>query len=54
MPMSICCADAPELEKLERFRALGAVRTVVRAPTEGRDAILPFLDEYAKLSEKLC
>ena len=53
IPISFCCVDAPDMERLERLRACGAVRTTVRAPTEGRDVILPFLDEYAEIAVKL-
>ena len=53
IPISFFCIDAPDREQLERYQALGGVRTVVRAPTEGRDVILPFLDEYAKIVEQL-
>ena len=53
IPLSFCCVDAPDMETLERLRACEPVRTVVRAPTEGRDVVLPFLDEYAKISEQL-
>ena len=53
IPISFFCIDAPDRERLERYKALGAVRTVVRAPTEGRDIILPFLDEYAKIVEQV-
>ena len=53
IPISFICVDAPDKEKLERCQAAGVVRTVVRVPTEGRDVILPFLDEYAVIAEKL-
>ena len=53
IPISFFCIDGPDMERLERYRALGGVRTVVRAPTEGREVILPFLDEYAKIAEQL-
>ena len=41
------------MERLERYRSLGAVRTVVRAPTVGREEILPFLDRYAEIALKV-
>ncbi len=53
IPISFFCVHAAGLERLERYRALGAVRTVVRAPTAGREAILPFLDRYAEITQKL-
>lgn len=53
IPLSFCCADAPDMKMLEELRACGPVRTVVRAPTEGREVVLPFLDEYAKIAEQL-
>lgn len=53
IPLSFFCIHAPSVERLERYKGLGAVRTVVRAPTEGRDAILPFLDRYAEIARKL-
>lgn len=51
--ISFFCVHAPSLERLERYKELGGVRTVVRAPTEGRDTILPFLDRYAEIARKL-
>lgn len=53
IPVSFFCVHAASLERLERYRALGAVRTVVRAPTAGREDILPFLDRYAEIAQKL-
>jgi len=52
IPISFFCVHAASVERLERYRSLGAVRTVVRAPTAGRDAILPFLDRYAEIARK--
>lgn len=40
------------MKMLEELRTCGPVRTVVRAPTEGREVVLPFLDEYAKIAEQ--
>ena len=31
------------------YPAAGVYRTILRLPSEGRDKILPMLDEYAKL-----
>lgn len=53
IPISFFCVHAAGMERLERYRSLGAVRTVVRAPTAGRDEILPFLDRYAEIARKL-
>ena len=53
LPISFFCVHAAGMERLERYRSLGAVRTVVRAPTTGRDEILPFLDRYAEIARKL-
>jgi probable F420-dependent oxidoreductase len=35
--------------QLDRFRAGGISRVILRLPSEGRDTILPLLDQYAKL-----
>jgi probable F420-dependent oxidoreductase len=53
LPISFFCVHAASMERLERYRSLGAVRTVVRAPTAGREEILPFLDRYADIARKL-
>lgn len=53
IPISFFCVHAASMERLERYRSLGAVRTVVRAPTTGREEILPFLDRYAEITRKL-
>jgi alkanesulfonate monooxygenase SsuD/methylene tetrahydromethanopterin reductase-like flavin-dependent oxidoreductase (luciferase family) len=53
IPISFFCVHAAGIERLERYRSLGAVRTVVRAPTAGREEILPFLDRYAEIARKL-
>src|SRR5438552_17557 len=34
---------------LDRFAAAGVTRSILRLPSEGRDKILPLLDQYAKL-----
>ncbi len=53
IPISFFCVDAPDLRRLERYKELGGIRTVVRIPTEGREVILPFLDRYAEIARKL-
>ncbi len=53
IPISFFLVHAPGLDRLERYKGLGAVRTVVRAPTAGRDAVLPFLDTYAEFARRL-
>lgn len=53
IPLSFFCIDVPDAARLARYRDLGAVRTAVRIPTEGRDVILPFLDKYARIAETL-
>jgi hypothetical protein len=39
-------ADAPSLE---RYRAAGVDRFVLPLPSEGRDRVLPLLDQHAAL-----
>ncbi|HEU5320008.1 MAG TPA: LLM class F420-dependent oxidoreductase [Methylomirabilota bacterium] len=39
----------PEAATLDRYRAAGITRAIFRLPSEGRDAVLPLLDRYAKL-----
>jgi alkanesulfonate monooxygenase SsuD/methylene tetrahydromethanopterin reductase-like flavin-dependent oxidoreductase (luciferase family) len=34
---------------LDRYRAAGITRAILRLPSEGRDKILPLLDQHAKL-----
>jgi hypothetical protein len=34
---------------LDRYRAAGITRAILRLPPEGRDKILPLLDQHAKL-----
>jgi probable F420-dependent oxidoreductase len=52
LPMTI--GGAPEdLNQLRRFQELGATRVNVSLPAEGRDAILPVLDRWAKLMSQL-
>ena len=52
-PISFFCIDTPDEQRLERYRDMGAVRTAVRIPTEGREVILPFLDQYAEIAQRL-
>jgi alkanesulfonate monooxygenase SsuD/methylene tetrahydromethanopterin reductase-like flavin-dependent oxidoreductase (luciferase family) len=42
-------AARPDAQALERYRAAGVTRAILRVPSEGRDAVLPLLDQYAKL-----
>src|SRR4051794_26733931 len=52
--LPVTLGGAPEdLDKLKRFRDLGAVRAVVTLPAEGRDAILQILDRWAKFIPQL-
>jgi probable F420-dependent oxidoreductase len=53
IPITFFCVHAPGMGRLERYKSLAAVRAVVRAPTAGREAILPFLDHYAEVAQKL-
>ncbi len=53
IPISFFLVHAPGMGRLARYRELGAVRTVVRAPTAGRDEVLPFLDRYAEIARQL-
>ena len=53
IPISFFLVHAPGMGRLARYRELGAVRTVVRAPTAGRDEVLPFLDKYAEIARQL-
>jgi probable F420-dependent oxidoreductase len=39
----------PEPATLESFRGAGVTRAILRLPSEGRDSVLPLLDQYAKL-----
>ncbi len=49
IPITCFCTNAPKLRVLERFREYGAVRTVVRAPTENTKQVEAFLDDYASI-----
>jgi hypothetical protein len=39
---------ALEQKLLDTYRAAGVTRAILRLPSEGRGAILPLLDQYAK------
>jgi probable F420-dependent oxidoreductase len=39
----------PDAASVERYGAAGVTRLIYRLPSEGRERILPLLDEYAKL-----
>lgn len=39
---------AAEPKLLDSYRDIGATRVILRLPSEGRETILPLLDEYAK------
>jgi probable F420-dependent oxidoreductase len=39
----------PDAKLLDTYRAAGVTRTILRLPSEGRDTILPLLDQWAKL-----
>jgi probable F420-dependent oxidoreductase len=39
----------PDRVTLDRLASIGVTRTILRLPSEGRDTILPLLDQYAKL-----
>ncbi|MGH7321606.1 MAG: LLM class flavin-dependent oxidoreductase, partial [Candidatus Rokuibacteriota bacterium] len=38
----------PEAAALDRYRAVGVTRAILRLPPEGRESVLPLLDQYAK------
>lgn len=40
---------AGEAPVMDRYRAAGVTRTIIRLPSEPRDRILPLLDQHAKL-----
>ena len=52
IPITCFCTNAPKAHILERFQRYGAVRTVVRIPTEDRERVRAFLDEYAPMLQK--
>ncbi len=39
----------PDAARLERYAAAGVTRAIFRIPPEGRESVLPLLDQYAKL-----
>jgi hypothetical protein len=39
----------PEAAALDQFAAAGITRSILRLPSEGREQILPMLDQFAKL-----
>ena len=41
--------DAAERATLDTYASAGITRAILRLPSEGRDAVLPLLDQYAKL-----
>jgi probable F420-dependent oxidoreductase len=43
----------PDEAKLEQLKAAGVQRVVLFAPVVGSDGVLPFLDRYAKMIDKL-
>jgi len=38
-----------ERATLDSYAAAGITRAILRLPSEGRDTVLPLLDQYAKL-----
>jgi hypothetical protein len=38
-----------DVKLLDTYRQAGATRCILRLPSEGRDTILPMLDQYARL-----
>ena len=48
--ISVSVFGAPgDRAALDRYRAAGITRAILRLPSEGRDKILPMLDQFAKL-----
>jgi probable F420-dependent oxidoreductase len=48
--ISVSVFGAPgDRAQLDRYRAAGVTRAILRLPSEGRDKILPLLDQHAKL-----
>jgi len=39
----------PDEALLERYAAAGVTRAILRLPSDGRDAVLPLLDQWSKL-----
>ena len=40
---------APDQATLERYAEAGITRAILRLPSDGRDAVLPLLDQWSKL-----
>ena len=48
--ISVSVFGAPGDQKLlDTYRDIGATRVILRLPSEGRDTILPMLDQFATL-----
>lgn len=47
--LSMFYARAPKPDDVKRHQELGALRGIMPLPSEGRDKILPLMDEYAKM-----
>jgi hypothetical protein len=43
---------APDPATLDTWAASGVTRAILRLPPEGRDKVLPLLDQWAKLVKK--
>ena len=41
-------AAPPDEAKLDQFRQAGATRALLLLPPEGRDTVLPLLDQWSK------
>lgn len=52
MEISVLCIDQPDIDALERYRDLGATRTLIGVAEAGPDAALTVLDRYAELIPK--
>ena len=46
---SRCSRAKPERATLDAYASAGITRAIFRLPSEGRDTVLPLLDQYAKL-----
>jgi hypothetical protein len=42
----------PDEAMLESYAAAGVTRAILRLPSEGREGVLPLLDQWAKLIKK--
>ena len=47
--VSVFGVPGEDSQLIKTYRDIGATRTILRLPSEGRDTILPMLDDYAKL-----